>query len=147
MFVAAEGMGSSSTNCFDKSRRQYVVKAPGFSVTRARTTRWTTKEGRKEGIRDDLQEKGTRKGRGRGRGLSKFRLNSPRINIRNGAPGCHKLACCPLLSFPDSTICAKRGRTLPFTINSGLFRIGDAVRRYITTRQCEIAERSKTCKN
>lgn len=28
--------------------------------------------------------------------LSKFRLNPPRINIRNGAPGCHKLACCPL---------------------------------------------------
>lgn len=47
---------------------------------------------------------GLERGRRRG-GLSKFRLNSPRINIRNGTPGCHKLACCPLLSFPDSTIC------------------------------------------
>lgn len=44
-------------------------------------------------------------GRARRGGLSKFRLNSPRINIRNGAPGCYKLACCPLLSFLDSTIC------------------------------------------
>lgn len=73
-------------------------------------------EGRKEGrnSRRSLQEEGTRATRGRGRrgGLSKFRLNSPRINIRNGAPGCHKLACCPLLSFPDSTICTARPVTV-----------------------------------
>lgn len=72
--------------------------------------------GRKEGRnpRRFLQEEGTRatRGRGRRRGLSKFRLNSPRINIRNGAPGCHKLACCPLLSFPDSTICTARPVTV-----------------------------------
>ncbi|KYM85017.1 hypothetical protein ALC53_04805 [Atta colombica] len=47
MFVATEGTGSSSTNCFDKSRRQYVVKTPGFG----------RKEGRKEGIRGDLCKK------------------------------------------------------------------------------------------
>jgi len=66
MFVATEGTGSSSTNCFDKSRRQYVVKTPGFSVTGARTTRctWEVGEqaGRKEGrnSRRSLQEEGTR---------------------------------------------------------------------------------------
>lgn len=36
-----------------------------------------------------------RRRRDQGVRLSKFRLNSPRINIRNGTPGCYKLACCP----------------------------------------------------
>lgn len=120
MFVATEGTGSSSTNCFDKSRRQYVVKAPGFLRYGSENDEVNDveggQEGRKEGRnpRRSLQEEGTRAARGRGRrgGLSKFRLNSPRINIRNGAPGCHKLACCPLLSFPDSTICTARPVTV-----------------------------------
>lgn len=106
----------------DKSHRQYVVKALSFSMGDAEDEVSYVeggKEGRKEGriagrkegrTRGDLQEEGSRTTRGRGRrgGLSKFRLNSPRINIRNGALGCHKLACCPLLSFLDSTICIGR---------------------------------------
>ncbi|EZA58849.1 hypothetical protein X777_15018 [Ooceraea biroi] len=78
-------------------------------------------EGRQAGRKEGRKESATTcKKRRRGEaeeeeedgegGLSKFRLNSPRINIRNGAPGCHKLACCPLLSFPDSTIRATRVR-------------------------------------
>lgn len=105
---AAKGTGSSSTNCFDKSWRQYVVKALGFSVTGVRTTRWTTwKADRKEGRKESARRPARRgdESASKRRGLSKFRLNSPRINIRNGAPGCHKLACYSLLSFPDSTIC------------------------------------------
>jgi len=86
-------------------------------------------ESRKEGRnpRRSLQEERTKATRGKGRrgGLSKFRLNSPRINIRNGAPGCHKLACCPLLSFPDSTICITR----PVTVNF-VFSHQCTVRRY-----------------
>ena len=63
MFVATEGTGSSSTNCFDKSRRQYVVKTPGFSYGSENDEvyvggrRAGRKEGRKEGIRGDLCKK------------------------------------------------------------------------------------------
>lgn len=109
MFVAAKGTGSSSTNCFDKSWRQYVVKAAGFSVTGVRRRGEGRQEGRKEGIRARRPARRGDESDSKRRGLSKFRLNSPRINIRNGAPGCHKLACCSLLSFLDSTICTARG--------------------------------------
>lgn len=56
MFVATEGTGSSSTNCFDKSRRQYVVKTPGFSVTGARTTRCTWESGKQAGRKEGRKE-------------------------------------------------------------------------------------------
>lgn len=56
MFVATEGTGSSSTNCFDKSRRQYVVKTPGFSVTGARTTRCTWEVGEQAGRKEGRKE-------------------------------------------------------------------------------------------
>lgn len=68
MFVAGGGHGSSSTNCFDKSRRQYVVKALGFSVTGARTTSVNDvrkQEGRKEGIRGGLARRREERGRER----------------------------------------------------------------------------------
>lgn len=118
MFVTAKGTGSSWTNCFDKSWRQYVVKTPGFPRCGSENDNVNVVEGRLEGRKEgrnllgDLREEGDESDSKR-RGLSKFRLNSPRINIRNGAPGCHKLACCSLLSFLDSTICTARG---PFTV-------------------------------
>lgn len=140
MFVAAESTGGGSTNCFDKSRRQYVVKALSFSVIGTRTRRGERrrrrqerreerKEGRQIGRKEGRKNprRSARRGvwseprkRGR-RGLSKFRLNSPRINIRNGAPGCHKLACCPLLSFSDSIICTARPVTVRRKLR--LFRV------------------------
>lgn len=67
----------SWTNCFDKSRRQYVVKTSGVGFEG-----WGVSGGGEDGC------------------SSKFRLNPPRINIRNGAPGCHKLACGPLPPSP-----------------------------------------------
>lgn len=114
MFRRRRARNSSSTNCFDKLQRQYVVKVARISLRdggesrrrRRKMTRTLERVGAAKGVGSAAgrREGGLERGRRRG-GLSKFRLNSPRINIRNGTPGCHKLACCPLLSFPDSTIC------------------------------------------
>lgn len=109
MFRRRRARNSSSTNCFDKLQRQYVVKVARISLreggeSRRRRRKMTRTLERREGAMGRVEVGGLERGRRRG-GLSKFRLNSPRINIRNGTPGCHKLACCPLLSFPDSTIC------------------------------------------